>query len=346
MQKIKAALLSYGMSGRVFHAPFIDLHPNMELVGSWERSKKLIQQDYPNIKSYPSLESVLSDDTVDLIIVNTPTATHFEYAEKALRASKHVVVEKAFTTTVEEAIQLKNLATEKGCILSVFQNRRWDSDFRTVQQIIESGVLGEIVQVTIAFDRYSPGPSPKVHKEIPSPGSGIVKDLGAHLIDQAIVLFGMPDSVFADIAITRPFSKVDDYFEILLLYPTFRVRLLSSYYVKEPLPSYVVHGTNGSFLKSRGDVQEQRLLKGEKPVGDWGREPEAEKGLLHIGIDGKNSKELVETLPGDYRIYFDQLYRALVSEKEIPVSADDGIRVMQIIEAATISNQEKRKVNL
>ncbi len=346
MQKIKAALLSYGMSGRVFHAPFIDLHPNMELVGSWERSKELIQQDYPNVKSYPSLESVLSDDTVDLIIVNTPTATHFEYAEKALQANKNVVVEKAFTTTVEEAVQLKNLALEKGRVLSVFQNRRWDSDFRTVRQIIESGVLGEIVQVTIAFDRYSPGPSPKVHKEIPSPGSGIVKDLGPHLIDQAIVLFGMPDSVFADIAITRPFSKVDDYFEILLFYPTFRVRLLSSYYVKEPLPSYVVHGTNGSFLKSRGDVQEQRLLKGEKPVGDWGREPDGEKGLLHIGIDGKNSKELVETLPGDYRIYYDELYHALVSEKEIPVSADDGIRVMQIIEAATISNQEMRTVNL
>ncbi len=346
MQKIKTALLSYGMSGRVFHAPFIDLHPNMELVGSWERSKKLIQQDYPTVRSYPSLESVLSDDTVDLVIVNTPTATHFEYADKALQANKHVVVEKAFTTTVEEAVHLKNLAIEKGRILSVFQNRRWDSDFRTVKQVIESGVLGDIVQVTIAFDRFSPGPSPKKHKEIPSPGSGIVKDLGAHLIDQAIVLFGMPDSVFADITITRPFSKVDDYFEILLFYPTFRVRLLSSYYVKEPVPSYVIHGTTGTFLKSRGDVQEQRLLKGEKPIGDWSREPDTEKGLLHIERDGKSSKELIETLPGDYRIYFDQLYHALVSKKEVPVSADDGIRVMQIIEAAMLSNKEKRRVEL
>jgi predicted dehydrogenase len=318
----------------------------MELVGSWERSKNLIQQDYPTVKSYPSLESVLDDDTIDLIVVNTPTATHFEYAEKALQANKHIVVEKAFTTTVDEAIQLKNLAFEKDRVLSVFQNRRWDSDFRTVQQIIEKGVLGDIVQVTIAFDRYSPGPSPKVHKEIPSPGSGIVKDLGPHLIDQVIVLFGMPDSVFADIAITRPFSKVDDYFEILLFYPTFRVRLLSSYYVKEPVPSYVVHGTTGSFLKSRGDLQEQRLLKGEKPIGDWSREPDSEKGLLHTEIDGRSSKELVETLPGDYRLYYDQLYRSLVSEKEVPVSADDGIRVMQIIEAAIMSNHDKRIVTL
>ncbi len=346
MQKIKVALLSYGMSGRVFHAPFIELHPNMELVGSWERSKKLIEQDYPHVKSYPSLESVLDDDTVDLIIVNTPTTTHFEYAEKALQANKHVVVEKAFTTTVEEAVRLKNLAIEKGRVLSVFQNRRWDSDFRTVQQIIENGVLGDMVQVTIAFDRYSPGPSPKVHKEIPSPGSGIVKDLGPHLIDQALVLFGMPDAVFADIAITRPFSKVDDYFEILLFYPTFRVRLLSSYYVKEPLPSYVVHGTVGSFLKLRADVQEQKLLKGEKPLDDWGREPESEQGLLHTEIDGEEIKESVKTLRGDYRIYYDELYHALASKKEAPVSADDGIRVMQIIEAAITSNQEKRTVSV
>jgi predicted dehydrogenase len=288
----------------------------------------------------------LNDDSVDLIIVNTPTVTHFEYAEKALQANKHIVVEKAFTTTVEEAIHLKKLAIERGRVLSVYQNRRWDSDFRTVQQIVKKGTLGNIVQVTIAFDRFSTGPSPKEHKEIPSPGSGLVKDLGPHLIDQALVLFGMPDSVFADIAITRPFSKVDDYFEILLFYSTFRVRLLSSYYAKEPSPSYVVHGTNGSFLKSRGDVQEDRLLKGEKPFGDWCREPDTEKGLLHTEIDGKNTKELVDTLPGDYRIYFDELYQSLVSEKEVPVSADDGIRVMQIIEAAIISNQEKRMVNL
>lgn len=288
MKKVKAALLSYGMSGKVFHAPFIELHPGFELAGSWERSKQLIQQDYPHTKSYPSLEAVLEDDTIDLIVVNTPTETHFEFAQKALQADKHIVVEKAFTTTVEEAVKLKDLSEAKGKLISVYQNRRWDSDFKTVKKIIEEGVLGELVQVSFSFDRYSPEMSTKLHKEIPGPGSGLVKDLGSHLIDQALFLFGMPEGVFADIAITRPDSKVDDYFEILLFYPTFRVRLLSSYYVKEPAPSYVVHGTNGSFLKSRGDVQEKELIAGLKPEGNkWGVEPVEEQGFLHTEVFGE-----------------------------------------------------------
>ncbi len=132
MQKIKVALLSYGMSGKVFHAPFLEFHPGFELFGSWERSKKLIQLDYPELKSYPTLEAILEDD-IDLIVVNTPVGTHFEYAKKVLLAGKHAIVEKAFTTTVAEARELATLAKEKGLKLSVFQNRRWDSDLKTVQ---------------------------------------------------------------------------------------------------------------------------------------------------------------------------------------------------------------------
>jgi predicted dehydrogenase len=190
MHKIKTALLSYGMSGKVFHAPFLELHPGFELLGSWERSKKLIQEDYPEVKSFASIESILEDESIDLVIVNTPVATHFEYAKKVLLAGKHAVVEKAFTTTVAEAQELESLAKEKNSKLSVFQNRRWDSDFKTVKKIIDANLLGEIVEAEFHFDRYNPVLSPKQHKETANSGAGILKDLGPHLIDQALFLFG------------------------------------------------------------------------------------------------------------------------------------------------------------
>jgi len=192
MKKIKTALLSYGMSGKVFHAPFLELHPGFELSGSWERSKHLINEDFPLVRSYPTLESVLKDD-VGLVIVNTPVETHFEYAQAALLAGKHVLVEKAFTTTVAEAQELKAIADEKKLKLAVFQNRRWDSDFKTVKEILDKQLLGEIVEAEIHFDRYNPALSTKAHKEVYSAGAGILKDLGPHIIDQALHLFGFPN---------------------------------------------------------------------------------------------------------------------------------------------------------
>jgi len=164
MQKIKTALLSYGMSGKVFHAPFLNLHPGFELLGSWERSKKLIQLDYPDVKSYTSLESVLESDA-ELIVVNTPVGTHFEYAKKVLLAGKHALVEKAFTTTLAEARELTALAKAKGLKLAVFQNRRWDSDFKTVQKIVQDKVLGDIVEAEFHFDRFNPILSPKIDRK-------------------------------------------------------------------------------------------------------------------------------------------------------------------------------------
>jgi predicted dehydrogenase len=347
MQPVRVALLSFGMSGRVFHAPFIDLNPGFQLLGSWERSKRIIQEHYPRVKSYPSLESVLEDRLVDLVIVNTPTSTHYEYARKALEAGKHVVVEKAFTTTVAEAVELKTLAERNKLKLSVFQNRRWDSDFKTVRQVVESGNLGNLVEVDFSYDRYNPLLSPKVHKETPGPGSGILKDLGPHLIDQALVLFGLPTSIFATIKTTRALSKVDDYFEIMLFYRTLRVRLKASYFVREPVPSFVLHGTNGSFLKARADVQEVDLQKGEKPDRlNWGVEPDQAHGLLHTTVDGKTVRETVKSLPGNYSDYYVGIYQSIEQNLEPPVTAEEGIRVMQIIEAAEKSKREKRVVEL
>ncbi|CAH0337369.1 scyllo-inositol 2-dehydrogenase (NADP(+)) IolW [Flavobacterium sp. CECT 9288] len=346
MQKIKTALLSYGMSGKVFHAPFLNFHPGFDLIGSWERSKKLLHQDFPALKSYASLAEVLQDD-IDLVVVNTPVATHYQYAKQVLEAGKHAIVEKAFTTTVAQAKELMAIAKDKNVKLSVFQNRRWDSDFKTVQQIISDKVLGKIVEAEIHFDRYNPLLSPKLHKEIVSDGSGILKDLGPHIIDQALCLFGLPNSVFADIRITREYSLVDDYIDLLLYYANFRVRLKAGFFVREANPAYVIHGEKGSFLKPRGDVQEDELKLEYKPnLETWGTEPIEKQGLLHSEINGEIIREIVPTLQGNYFDFFDGVYHSIVNNSPEPVTAQEGVQVIQIIEAALQSNAQKRVIDL
>ena len=346
MQKIKTALLSYGMSGKVFHAPFLSIHQGFEISGSWERTKKLINYDFPEVKSYARIEELLESD-VNLVIVNTPVETHYEYAKKVLLAGKHAVVEKAFTTTVAQAKELAALAEEKGLKLAVFQNRRWDSDFKTVQKVITDEVLGEIVEAEFHFDRYNPLLSPKQHKESINPGSGILKDLGPHIIDQALCLFGLPQSVFADIRITREHSLVDDYIDVLLYYATFRVRLKAGFFVREANPAYIIHGKKGSFVKHRGDIQEDELKLGKKPnLTTWGTEPIEKAGLLHTEINGEIVKKTISTLQGNYYDFFEGVYNSIVSNTIEPVTAQDGIHVMQIIEAAIQSSAQKKVVDL
>lgn len=346
MKKIKTALLSYGMSGKVFHAPFLHLHPGFELIGSWERSKKNIQNDYPGVKSYDSLEELLADDA-DLVVVNTPVSTHFEYAKKALLAGKHALVEKAFTTNAAEAEELKAIADENGLKLCVYQNRRWDSDLKTVKAVLDQKLLGDIVEAEFRFDRYNPALSPKTHKETINPGAGVLKDLGPHLIDQALYLFGFPQAVSADLRIIREHSVVDDGMDILLYYPEMRVRLRAGYFFREPVPSYALHGRNGSFLKMRGDVQEDELKAGKKPGNnDWGTEPENLAGILHTEKDGQVIKGIVPTLQGNYYELFEGLYIAITENREVPVPAADGIRTMKVIDAAIQSSEQKRVIEL
>lgn len=346
MQKIKTALLSYGMSGKVFHAPFITNHHGFELLGSWERSKKLIQLDFPNVKSYPTLEAVLQDE-VDLVIVNTPVATHYEYAKQVLLAGKHAIVEKAFTTTVAQAQELAQIAQEKGVKLTVFQNRRWDSDFKTVQKVVQEGLLGEIVEAEFHFDRYNPLLSPKQHKETTNDGAGILKDLGPHLIDQALCLFGMPTAIFADVRVTRANSLVDDCIDMLLYYNSFRVRLKAGFFVREAVPSFVVHGRKGSFLKTRADVQEDNLKLGMQPnTATWGTEPETQQGFLHTEVDGILKKEFVPTQQGNYMAFFDGVYHSITNNTVEPLTGQDGVHVMQIIESALQSSAAQKVISL
>ncbi len=339
MKPINIVLLSFGMSGRVFHAPFIDMHPGLTLYGVLERTKQESLQFYPTIKIFRSLTDVLVDPNVDLVVVNTPNNTHYEFTKKVLEAGKHAVVEKAFTTTVAEAVELAALSSQKGLLLSVYQNRRYDSDFNTVKQVIESGVLGKIHEAEFHYDRYRYELSPKLHKEIPGPGAGILNDLGPHLIDQALSLFGMPSQIFADIRTIRPDSKVDDCFTIIFYYPDKRVTLKSSILVREPLPASIVHGIKGTFIKNRADVQEAALIANIKPtISNWGVEPASEQGLLHTEIDGKIVRNKVPSAVGNYYAYYEGIYDALIQKTNPPVTAHDGINVMKIIEAAQSSN--------
>jgi predicted dehydrogenase len=335
------------MSGKLFHAPFIAVHPGFELYSVLERSKKQVQEIYPAVKSVSSMEEILNDPEVELVVVNTPNYTHFEYASKALMAGKHVVVEKPFTVNAEEAAILIKIAEEQNRILTVYHNRRWDSDFLTVKKFLSSGMLGEVVDAEIHYDRYNPGLSYKVHKENAGPGTGVLHDLGSHLIDSAIQLFGMPDSVFADLRIIRKNSLVQDYMDILFYYSNKRVHLKSSYLVKEALPGFIIHGRKGSFFKSRSDNQEGDLLIGKIPgSANWGVESSTQKGWYNILAEGETKRAFIDSETGNYMGYYDQLYAALRKEGSVPVPAEDAWNVMRVIDAAIQSNSIHQMVSL
>jgi predicted dehydrogenase len=347
MPAIKTALLSFGMSGKLFHAPFIAVHPGFELVGAWERTKKAIKEIYPDAISYNTLEDLLADDSIELVIVNTPNNTHYNYTKAALLAGKDVVVEKAFTTTVAEAIELKELALKLNRKISIYHSRRYDSDYRTIQSILKKNLLGNLVEAEFRYDRYKPTIGPKQHKESAGPGAGLLNDLGPHLIDQALTLFGMPNYVFADIRITRPLSQVDDWFNVVLYFPTLRVTLHASNFVREPLPAYMLQGTKGTFIKSRTDTQETKLLAGELPNRqDWGVETDNEYGLLHTEKDGVIIKEKVPSEIGNYLDFYDGVYEAIRNNAPMPVTCDEATDVMRIIEAAVKSSNEKKVVEV
>ncbi len=347
MQIIKTALCSYGMSGSIFHAPFLHLHKGFELYGVWERTKKTAFNKYPRIRSFDTYEDLLKDGAIDLVIINTPNYTHFDFAKKALLSGKNIIVEKPFCITVKECDELIALAKEKNKLLSVYQNRRYDSDFKIIRKVVHENLLGDLVEVEFHFDRFKEELSPKGHKEIPGPGTGLLYDLGSHLIDQALCLFGKPQSIFADITAARKISLVDDYMELILFYSALRIRIKASYVVREPLPSYILHGTKGSFIKTRTDVQETALQSGLTPdAKDWGKEPENERGLLHTERAGKVIREYLPSENGNYMEYYNGIYLALTEGADLPVSAEAGRNVIEIIEKAYQSNHEKKIIKI
>jgi len=292
-------------------------------------------------------EEIFDDPSIDLVVISTPNTSHYALAKAALLAGKNVVLDKPFTINTGDADDLIALSVKENKLLTVYHNRRFDSDFATLQKIIETDLLGRLVEFESRYDRFRNYSRPGAWREEEQPGSGILYDLGSHLIDQALQLFGMPESIFADIRIVRPISKVDDYFDLLLYYPKLRVRIKSSYQVREPLPGYILHGSKGSFIKPKTNIQEILLQAGEVPgTADWGIESESERGLLHTEKNGDVIREYIQSEKGNYGDYYNAMYEAIRNDKPVPVSAEDGLNVIKIIEAAFKSDKSKQIVEL
>jgi scyllo-inositol 2-dehydrogenase (NADP+) len=334
---IVTGLLAYGMSGRVFHAPFLSTNPQFKMKAVVERNQKKMVANYPEIISYNSVEEILADAEIELIIVNTPNFTHFDFAKQALNAGKHVLIEKPAAGNVAEIKELFDTARANNRQVFCYQNRRWDSDFLSVKEVIESGRLGKLTEVTFRYDRYKPQLNPKPFKETrDTPINGIVYELGPHLIDQAIHLFGRPLTFDKFITIQRELSEVPDYVNYRLTYPGgLVVYLTSGLLIADPLPAFVAHGSVGSYSKYRCDVQEAQLIAGILPTDDaYGVEPASMEGkLVTVGIDGEKSIEFMPSLKGEYFNLFYAVYHAIRENALYPITEEHMAWQMELLEA-------------
>jgi predicted dehydrogenase len=345
MKIVNVGIIGYGLSGRLFHGAIINALEGFcikKVVTTNLEKRAQALEDLPSAKVVRASTEVFVDEEIDLVVIATPNDKHAELAEAAMKAGKHVVVEKPFTVTTEEAHRLIEVAKETGKSISVYHNRRFDSDYRTVKALLETDKLGRIVEYEARFDRFRPDFKENSWKEKELPGSGMLYDLGSHLIDQALDLFGKPEAVYGDIRSLRQ-GITDDSFELILYYPDIKVTLKSSMLVKEPSPRFTLYGTKGSYSKYGVDVQEGELRNGQRPENDrWGLEP---RGLWGT-IDALDTVQKVKSLRGDYRDYYQNVYRHLVDGEPLLVTAEDGKMVIKIIEAAIKSNAEKRRIEI
>lgn len=341
-EPVKVGLVGFGISAKVFHAPFIATNDKFQLVSVVERSKEESKEKYPGVQVVRSIDELLQDPHIDLVVITTPNETHFPYAKAALEAGKHVVLEKPFTTNSHEARELIEIAHQRQKICSVYQNRRYVSDFLTIREVLDKDLLGPIHTFEGHYDRYRAEARPNAWREADKPGSGIFYDLGAHLIDQVLYLFGMPQTLTADIRKQRPHAQVDDYFDLRLNYGFLKVILQGGMLVREPGPRYLVHGTRGSFIKYGEDPQEAKLRAGEQPVGEqWGQEPASIYGLLHTEINGKIVRERYPSLKGDYALYYRNLYETLVHDAPLKETPEHGYNTIRMMELAFESHKRE-----
>ena len=332
MRSITTAIIGFGLSGRYLQAPFLVSNPRFKLKSIV--SSQDVAAVYPGVAAVGTIAEVLNDETIELVSIASPNETHFDLAKACLSAGKHVLVEKPFTATVAEAEELIALAKKQGKVLSVFQNRRFDGDFKTVQKLIQSGILGEILNVEMRYDRWKPILNPKKWKEVIAPGNGIIYDLGAHIIDQTLVLFGKPTSVWGETFTQRANSTIDDAFDIRLDYGHLKVKLSASLLVREETPRYTIHGTKGSFVKYGVDVQEDQSKAGLTPASaNWGHENAEMWGTLNAEINGLPMKGKIETQAGNWGELFNDLYRTIVDGKAPNIKLDEVVEQIKIIEA-------------
>jgi len=325
------------MSGRIFQAPFLTTNPGFKFKAVVERNEKKAGLRYPEVISYNSVDDLLADDEIELVIVNTPGNTHFEFAVKALNAGKHVLLEKPAAITGADVKTMFGLAKKLNLHLLIYQNRRWDSGFLQVKEVIESGRLGQLIEVYFRMDRYKHALSPKIFKETAStPGAGLVYDLGPHLIDNVICLFGKPISFTKTTGIYREGSEVPDYFTYHLSYPNqLNVFITSGLLIAEVLPGFAVHGTLGSFVKDRCDVQEAQLDGGMLPTdAAYGIEPEGSEGkLILMDINNKSNVEWIKAPKGNYNGLFDAVYHTIRQNALYPVTEEHIAWQLELLEA-------------
>ncbi|MCC9165528.1 Gfo/Idh/MocA family oxidoreductase [Pontibacter harenae] len=346
---IKVGLVGYGMAGRVFHAPFITNVEGFQLKKIRETREENISVAtslYPDTEIVNDTQAILSDENIDFVVLATPNSTHYSLVKEVLQAGKHVLVDKPFTATTAEADELIALAKKQNKLLTVFQNRRWDSDFKTVKKVVESQLLGNLVEYEAHFDRFRNFIKPDTWKEENHAASGIVYDLCSHLIDQALYLFGLPQEVYGDLRVQRQGSHVTDNAEIVLYYDQLKVILKAGMLVKEAGPHFRLLGDQGSFTKYGMDVQEEILKTNQLPkhTPNWGAEPEELWGNISTNINGVEVRGKVESEIGDYTGLYQNVYKALVGEEELVVKPEQARDVVRIIELTTLSSQEKRRI--
>ena len=339
---IDVGLIGFGFAGRTFHAPVIAAVEGLRLAAILRRHGSDAEQAYPAARVARSLDELLAIDSIRLVVIATPNTTHFDLARQCLLAGRDVVIDKPFTTTDAEATELVDLANTGNRLLSVYQNRRWDGDFRTLQGLLAAGKLGRVVLFESHFDRFRPQLKDNAWRERPEPGAGVLFDLGPHLIDQAMVLFGTPEAISADLRIERDGALVDDAFDVVLHYPRMRALLRAGVLVSTPTPRFAVQGTQGGYLKFHLDPQEDALKRGETPAGEsWGQEAPDRWGTLLLAKGESLVADKLPTLPGDYRQYYENIRDAVLGNASLEVTAKEALRVMRAIDLAIASNRQR-----
>lgn len=346
-EKICVGIVGYGSSAKIFHFPIIQSVKGLQIKKVVQRSGNEVQTNHPNIEIVQDLKDLLKDDLIDLVVINTPNAIHFNQARLALLADKHVVIEKPMTLSSKEASVLIHLAEKRDRILTTYQNRRWDGDFLTLKKVIESGKLGKQVEFISNFNRFRNFQREGAWKEEDVPGSGILYDLSPHLIDQALQLFGSPNTVYADIRKQREGSVTNDYFRIDFGYGDFTATLSAGMLVPEESPRYILRGTEGSYIKHGMDPQENTLKSGKTPVSEnWGVEKKEDWGKLHLFKDGEIHTEAVETEVGGYENFYKNIVETISGNGELAVIPEQGREVIQMIELAQESDQLGKRMTV
>lgn len=348
---INTAIIGFGMAGSVFHSPIISSIDSFNLSKIYTTNKesiKAIEKLYPYTKAVQNVKDIFADEAIELVVIASPNTHHFSLAKEAMLAGKHVVIDKPFTVTSDEADELIYIAQKHGRTMSVFQNRRWDSDFLTVKKVINSGLLGKLVECEIHMDRYRNFIKDRAWREEAIPGSGVLYDLGSHLIDQAVCLFGIPNAITADLRMQRQVAKNIDNFELVFHYNNLKVTLKSGMLVRAELPHFILLGEDGSFVKYGVDVQEEDLKAGCTPLtkANWGEEPERLHGTINTTSDGLDIKGKIKSENGDYRKYYMNIYEAITENALLTVTPEQARNTIKLIEYAMESSEKKCTINI